>query len=401
MEPNEAFFALCGGRNQRFIVELRLFKNMVHLKRKNEESCENGQSSQSVNQQSLPATQDSQSMSQSESLTPISTASSSGPNIFSSNGDQYDPTYTSPSKRQRTIPKIVPKSVKHYMEQQQQQQQSAFQQHGAAPSSPLAPTSSSASFSSSSPPGTPLSSSFGEESQVEKALKLEFEDLLHSENNRYFVLHTTDNDEFKEFVENDVPVVTYSFTEDIVAGKWYLNLIWPTEKRPLSWRGRFCFHLSVFRRDGFHVYNHIMSKISSQFSIFSKPDVYLKKIGRSTSKLSNSSPSPNAKLPRAINGGADNRRTRNAQSTSSMQSLDKVLTNNYILSVAEDMTSSSKAADYVPIAKPPFPVASIGLNSLFLASNDRKNDNNKKQNNEAVSTNNSTSTDLSVNRVIS
>lgn len=298
MEPNEAFFKSCGGRNQRFIVELRLIKNMVHLKRKHPEEAVSQSTSQDVPGSSPPT----------EPFTPTPTSGGPGTAIFS-NGDEEDQD-SPPLKRARVAPKIVPKSVKHYMEQQKSQHQQF-----ASPSSPNR-TASSSSLSMT-PPGTPLSQSQAQSSQSsdDKLVvsnnsststppltpsvpvssptpKLEFEDLLHSENDRYFVLRTTDNDEFREFVENDVPVITYTFTEDLVTGKWLLNLIWPTEKRPLSWRGKFCFHLSIFRRDGFHVYNHIMSKMSSQFSIFSKPDVYLKKIRNSSSKSPNVSPSP-------------------------------------------------------------------------------------------------------------
>lgn len=84
---------------------------------------------------------------------------------------------------------------------------------------------------------------------------------------------------WSEFLASGLPVMTYSFTENPLAGQWNINLIWPTDKRfNVSWRGRFCFQLSIYRKHNNHSLSLIMCKLSSPFLIVSKPDVYLKKV---------------------------------------------------------------------------------------------------------------------------
>jgi hypothetical protein len=90
--------------------------------------------------------------------------------------------------------------------------------------------------------------------------------------------------EYREFTEGDMPVVTYSFTEDSINSCWNLNLIWPVDRRQLSWRGKFVFFIRVYKRVNHDTYSHMMSKISSPFCIFSKPDVFLKKIRKESGK---------------------------------------------------------------------------------------------------------------------
>ena len=118
-----------------------------------------------------------------------------------------------------------------------------------------------------------------------------FDDILTSVDPNHFTLYASgmngQEEEFKEFsIGNDsVPVITYSFTEDPSTRSWTVELFWPTERKALSWRGKFCFYVSIFRKDMMNnSYKLIMSKISSQFAVFSKPDVYLKKIKSSTTK---------------------------------------------------------------------------------------------------------------------
>ncbi|KAL9656847.1 hypothetical protein ABK040_004381 [Willaertia magna] len=123
-----------------------------------------------------------------------------------------------------------------------------------------------------------------------------FDDIFNSTDVNIFTLSASGNnnveEEFKEFsIGNDsLPVITYSFTEDPVNRVWTINLIWPTEKKALSWRGKFCFHIGIYRKDAAsNNFKLVMCKVSSQFAVFSKPDVYLKKIKSSTTKKSESS----------------------------------------------------------------------------------------------------------------
>jgi hypothetical protein len=112
-----------------------------------------------------------------------------------------------------------------------------------------------------------------------------FNDILNSCDPDCFVIRSRDQSlEYREFTESDMPVVTYSFTEDSINSMWNLNLIWPVDRRQLSWRGKFVFFVRVYKRVNHDTYSHMMSKISSPFSIFSKPDVYLKKIRKESGK---------------------------------------------------------------------------------------------------------------------
>ncbi|EFC45209.1 hypothetical protein NAEGRDRAFT_79492 [Naegleria gruberi] len=118
-----------------------------------------------------------------------------------------------------------------------------------------------------------------------------FDDIINSVDPTHFTLCASGNngqeEEFKEFATGleCTPVITYSFTEDPTTRNWVVELFWPTEKKALSWRGKFCFYISIFRKDmASNSYKLVMSKISSQFAVFSKPDVFLKKIKSSTTK---------------------------------------------------------------------------------------------------------------------
>ncbi|KAF0981313.1 hypothetical protein FDP41_012573 [Naegleria fowleri] len=139
-----------------------------------------------------------------------------------------------------------------------------------------------------------------------------FDDIINSVDPNHFTLSTTNaqgmEEEFREFsIGNDeVPVITYSFTEDLATKSWVVELFWPTEKKALSWRGKFCFYISIFRKDmASRSYKLVMSKISSQFAVFSKPDVYLKKIKSSTTKDSKKSES---KEPKKKKGGKNSKK---------------------------------------------------------------------------------------------
>lgn len=103
----------------------------------------------------------------------------------------------------------------------------------------------------------------------------------------------TVDEEYQEFTDGDLPVVTYSFTEDITNGRWVINLLWPTEKKPLSWRGKFGFCICVYRKVDEVTYTQILTTKSSPFSIFSKPDVFLKKLRKEQPKKKKTPTQPN------------------------------------------------------------------------------------------------------------
>ncbi|KAL0477212.1 hypothetical protein AKO1_005875 [Acrasis kona] len=81
-----------------------------------------------------------------------------------------------------------------------------------------------------------------------------------------------------EYFNDDKPLITCTFTEDSVEGVWRLNLGWPDNS--INWKGTFCFELSVFKRTDRETFRRIASKRSSGFTVYSKPEVYLKQILR-------------------------------------------------------------------------------------------------------------------------
>jgi hypothetical protein len=54
-----------------------------------------------------------------------------------------------------------------------------------------------------------------------------------------------------------------------------INLYWPDQN--YTWQGDFSFELNIFRKCDVQTYKRIMTKTSSEFSIISKPSVYLKR----------------------------------------------------------------------------------------------------------------------------
>ncbi|KAL0485185.1 FEN1 [Acrasis kona] len=151
---------------------------------------------------------------------------------------------------------------------------------------PITPKLQSSPIKASNTPGRPSSASSTQSGIPTSAPIMSatnyvppFNDILNSSDQDVFILRNKDHTiEFREFTESQMPVVTYSFTEDSINNLWSLNLIWPVDRRQLSWRGRFIFYVRIFKRVNHDTYTHMMSKISSPFCIFSKPDVYLKKI---------------------------------------------------------------------------------------------------------------------------
>ena len=84
-------------------------------------------------------------------------------------------------------------------------------------------------------------------------------------------------EQFTEHTDCGVPLISYSFTEDVFTNTWTINLIWPDEKTKVSFRGDFYFSLAVFRKVDDDTTRRIFTRISSRFRIVSKPGVYLNK----------------------------------------------------------------------------------------------------------------------------
>lgn len=89
-------------------------------------------------------------------------------------------------------------------------------------------------------------------------------------------------DSFAEHTDCGVPLISYSFTEDVFSNTWILNLIWPDEKTKISFRGDFFFSVSVFRKVDADTSRRIFTRVSSRFKIVSKPGVYLNKKRKKT-----------------------------------------------------------------------------------------------------------------------
>lgn len=83
-----------------------------------------------------------------------------------------------------------------------------------------------------------------------------------------------DTNEFCEHTNLNSPIVTTNFIE--TRGKLILTVNWPDD-RVESWKGSFRFRLSVFRKVDEDTFIRVVTKVSSPFSIFSKPEVYTKK----------------------------------------------------------------------------------------------------------------------------
>eukprot|EP01080_Neovahlkampfia_damariscottae_P002031 gene2031-1538_t len=87
-------------------------------------------------------------------------------------------------------------------------------------------------------------------------------------------------EDFVEVVQKEkkleIPVVNYFVKEE--NGTCEINLVWPTERKSFSWKGNFSFLINFYHKTDEDTYQIVCSKISSEFSIISKPDVYLKKI---------------------------------------------------------------------------------------------------------------------------
>lgn len=87
----------------------------------------------------------------------------------------------------------------------------------------------------------------------------------------------TKNDDYSEFTDCGVPIISYSFTETATKTKtnWLVNVIWPTTQ--YNWKGDFHFVINIYRKSDSMTFKKILTKVSHDFNIFSKPSVYLKR----------------------------------------------------------------------------------------------------------------------------
>jgi hypothetical protein len=113
--------------------------------------------------------------------------------------------------------------------------------------------------------------------------------------------------EFEEFSCEGSPIISYQYGEDVMNSSWILHLLWPNERKfsffltnsiekNVSWRGMFCFKLSMYKKSEEDLYKKIFVTMSSPFNIFSKPTVFFKK----SKKGSLDSPSPPPKPPTIV-----------------------------------------------------------------------------------------------------
>ncbi|KAL9645412.1 hypothetical protein ABK040_002611 [Willaertia magna] len=110
-------------------------------------------------------------------------------------------------------------------------------------------------------------------------LKL-FKKVVKSSNKKKTTNNTTTSnsqEDFAEHCDKGVPLISYTFTEDVFTNTWILNLIWPDERTKTSFRGDFFFKISVFRKVDDDTFRRIFSRVSTRFKIVSKPGVYLSK----------------------------------------------------------------------------------------------------------------------------
>ncbi|EFC39754.1 predicted protein [Naegleria gruberi] len=82
---------------------------------------------------------------------------------------------------------------------------------------------------------------------------------------------------YNEHTDCGVPLISYTYTEDVFTNSWILNLIWPDEKTKTSFRGDFYFSISVYRKIDEDTFRRLFTRVSSRFKIVSKPGVYLSK----------------------------------------------------------------------------------------------------------------------------
>eukprot|EP01080_Neovahlkampfia_damariscottae_P010765 gene10765-3384_t len=89
--------------------------------------------------------------------------------------------------------------------------------------------------------------------------------------------------DYEEFTAEGSPIISYQYGEDVVNSSWILNLLWPNEQKNVSWRGQFCFKISMYKKSEEGVYKKVLVTMSSPFSIFSKPTVFFSKLKKGSS----------------------------------------------------------------------------------------------------------------------
>lgn len=98
--------------------------------------------------------------------------------------------------------------------------------------------------------------------------------------------------DFEEFALKDAPIVTYISGEEPTLNCWSVFILWPTEGKHLSWRGRFSFRVSLFKKVDENNYKKVFSAVSAAFLIFSKPNVYFNRSKNTIPKHSIAPPTP-------------------------------------------------------------------------------------------------------------
>jgi len=81
---------------------------------------------------------------------------------------------------------------------------------------------------------------------------------------------------FSEFTCKSCPVISYQYQERVREKMWCISLEWPSDTQ--NWRGEFCFKLDFFRTVNEHWLCKFMSVRSGAFTVYSKPEVFLKQL---------------------------------------------------------------------------------------------------------------------------
>eukprot|EP01027_Heterolobosea_sp_BB2_P016849 GEZU01023925.1.p1 GENE.GEZU01023925.1~~GEZU01023925.1.p1 ORF type:complete len:352 (-),score=81.23 GEZU01023925.1:638-1693(-) len=87
---------------------------------------------------------------------------------------------------------------------------------------------------------------------------------------------STQSNDFQEYTNCGVPCITYSYTEDVFSSSMSIIMNWPENSRVSSWKGDFCFRITLFRKVDTDTYRRIITYVSSTFTIYSKPEVFIK-----------------------------------------------------------------------------------------------------------------------------
>lgn len=88
-----------------------------------------------------------------------------------------------------------------------------------------------------------------------------------------FKKNEMNDSKFKEFTEKGTPIIKFSQQEDPIKKQLSVILDWPEDK--CTFRGEYCFKLSIYRKEDQDTFKRIFSKVSTTFQVLSKPQVYI------------------------------------------------------------------------------------------------------------------------------